>query len=603
LLEIILQVKDKNAKKELAKVDKQLDNVEKSAKDSSKGIKGFNADLLKMGAIAAGAVAGAVALGKALWNLGKRGAVVEQTEESFKGLLKQWNIAPELLEDLRKASRGTVDDMTLMSSTLTLVAGTSEDLGKAMLENAPRLLEIAKAANKLNPALGDTAFLYESVTSGIKRNSKLVLDNLGIVFNQTTAYEEYAKSIGKSTDELTDNERALATLSKVTEDAGQNLLDQAGGLDALTDASARAETAVANLKDELAKGFEPVIADVAEGFTGYMQEASMTEDVMKELERQFDRNLITLDEYHRLLNGLISGSMDANEVLESLTVVLGNTSVGFGDITDAVGFAEKGLLSIGENAAESVDGVSDLAFELENLALAAIGVDDPLASLGNTLVKEYQKAIKKTTDSVTQFERVKLLLKIQTGELTEAEKEQAYEMLGQLQRVEELTQAVEDGTVTQGAFQAALLDGNVTIDEFNTLMGDTIVIADEADRKFQDMQSSLEELAGKYNIDLDIKIKTYGEIPDVGGFAEKGIDIPDFQHGGSFVVPPGFVSQGLPISVHSGEHVQVTPKGQGGAGGVTQNITQNFHDEGAAALGMAVVREGSRSRLNSSMGR
>ena len=48
LLEIILRVKDKNAKKELGKVDKQLKNVDKSAQKSSKGIKNFDKMLGKL---------------------------------------------------------------------------------------------------------------------------------------------------------------------------------------------------------------------------------------------------------------------------------------------------------------------------------------------------------------------------------------------------------------------------------------------------------------------------------------------------------------------------------------------------------------------------
>jgi len=44
-------------------------------------------------------------------------------------------------------------------------------------------------------------------------------------------------------------------------------------------------------------------------------------------------------------------------------------------------------------------------------------------------------------------------------------------------------------------------------------------------------------------------------------------------------------------------------QGQAGAQVVNNYITQHFYDEGAAALGMAVVRNDSRNRLNSSMGR
>ena len=70
--------------------------------------------------------------------------------------------------------------MKLMSATSTLLAGTSGDLATALGNATPQLLEIAKAANKLNPSLGDTAFLYESIATGVKRASPMILDNLGL---------------------------------------------------------------------------------------------------------------------------------------------------------------------------------------------------------------------------------------------------------------------------------------------------------------------------------------------------------------------------------------------------------------------------------------
>jgi hypothetical protein len=80
---------------------------------------------------------------------------------------------------------------------------------------------------------------------------------------------------------------------------------------------------------------------------------------------------------------------------------------------------------------------------------------------------------------------------------------------------------------------------------------------------------------------------------------------PGGQHGLDMVVPPGFPNDSFPIWTSSGEHVSVTPKGQQrqGVSQFTQHITQHFYDEGAAALGLAVVRKGRREVLNASMGR
>ena len=45
---------------------------------------------------------------------------------------------------------------------------------------------------------------------------------------------------------------------------------------------------------------------------------------------------------------------------------------------------------------------------------------------------------------------------------------------------------------------------------------------------------------------------------------------PEFQHGGSFIVPSGYESRSFLMGVHSGEEVDVTPKGRSrGGGGAT----------------------------------
>lgn len=188
------------------------------------------------------------------------GAQVNQVAESFDRLNDSVFQTPDLLEKMRAASRGTIADMDLMRGVLTLVAGTSEETSKRLAESAPQLLEIAKAANKLNPTLGDTAFLYESISTGIKRNSKMILDNLGIVFSTEEAYAAYAESVGKAASELSEAERQQAFLN-ATMAAGANLIQQVGGdVDAQTDAFEQLATMAKQTGDDIKAGFAEAVA-------------------------------------------------------------------------------------------------------------------------------------------------------------------------------------------------------------------------------------------------------------------------------------------------------------------------------------------------------
>ncbi len=239
---------------------------DKGVKSTKSSLKDFGKSFLKAGAIAGAAGFAVYKAGQQIYAVGKRGAMVTQTADSFEYLSEKIGLAPDILEQLQKESKGTISDFELMSSTATLLAGTSDKLGKAMGDVTPQLMRIAKAANKLNPALGDTNFMYESLARGIKRNSPLILDNTGLVIKIGAANEAMAKQLGKSVEALSAEDKQMALLNATLE-AGDKLLAQVGGTtDSATDSFARFETEVANLKDEFSvlvgKGLTPTVSEI-----------------------------------------------------------------------------------------------------------------------------------------------------------------------------------------------------------------------------------------------------------------------------------------------------------------------------------------------------
>ena len=189
---------------------KATDKASGTFKEVGKSAKGMDIDLKGI-AVAGGAalgVLGAIAVaGKQAFEFGKQGAAITQTADSFDLLMEKVGATPGLLDDLRDASRGTISDFELMGSTATLLAGASGELATELANATPRLMEIAKAANKLNPALGDTAFMYNSIATGVKRAQPLILDNLGLTIKVGTANEQMAKKLGKTVEQLTASEK------------------------------------------------------------------------------------------------------------------------------------------------------------------------------------------------------------------------------------------------------------------------------------------------------------------------------------------------------------------------------------------------------------
>jgi hypothetical protein len=201
-------------------------------------------------------------IGQAAWELGKLGAQSLDTKDSFASMMSSVGLTTAMLDRMRKASGGTVDDLSLMQGANLALAGTSGKLAAAMAEAQPQMLEIARAAYKMNPALGSVDFLYQSLNTGIKRNSKMLIDNLGIVVNQTELQRNFAASIGKTVEQLTQQEQQLALLQGVLA-GGETLKAQVGGVDAMGDSFARMDTAISNLKMAIGEQLAPAIASLA----------------------------------------------------------------------------------------------------------------------------------------------------------------------------------------------------------------------------------------------------------------------------------------------------------------------------------------------------
>jgi len=123
-----------NAQHELDAVKSSLGGVEKSTKQADKSFGMMATNVIKQaGLMSAAAVGVGVAIKKG-FDFGKKGAVIDQTRESFERLGLS-------LDDMRKATNYTVDDMTLMSGALNLAAGASKQMQDKLLEANPMFLQ------------------------------------------------------------------------------------------------------------------------------------------------------------------------------------------------------------------------------------------------------------------------------------------------------------------------------------------------------------------------------------------------------------------------------------------------------------------------------
>jgi len=151
----------------------------------------------------------------------ERAMQLEGLTAAFEGLAGSMAKAEGIASAMNQAFRGTVDEVTMLEQ-----ANNAMLLGVA--STAKEFQFLASAGRRLGKAVGkDAAFGFESLVVGIGRQSRMMLDNLGIIVDTNKAYEEYAAQLGKTAQELTDAERKQAFMN-ATMDATREKMSRLG---------------------------------------------------------------------------------------------------------------------------------------------------------------------------------------------------------------------------------------------------------------------------------------------------------------------------------------------------------------------------------------
>lgn len=152
----------------------------------------------------------------------KIAAEVDSITKAFSSLSSTVGaVSTTFLTKLRTAVRGTVSDLELMRITNNAVL-----LG--VVETEEQFSELANVARRLGRAVGrGPTEAVDTLALGIGRQSRRILDNIGLIVRVEDAQKEYARSLGVSTAELTENEKRHAFLTS-TMDAARIKMAQLG---------------------------------------------------------------------------------------------------------------------------------------------------------------------------------------------------------------------------------------------------------------------------------------------------------------------------------------------------------------------------------------
>ena len=192
----------------------------------------------------------------------KLAAQFEGVERGFRNLAKSTGFSEQAFRKFKSATDGTINSIDLMTQ-----ANNAMLLG--IMDSEDQMAEMFDIAQRLAQSLGkDTTFGIESLVTGLGRQSKLMLDNLGIMIDVEKANEDYAESLNKSASSLTDQERKQAfvnaTMSSARDLVGQLGEEQLTAKDKFDKLSASVDDLKIVLGDVMLTAIEPFVDDLNE---------------------------------------------------------------------------------------------------------------------------------------------------------------------------------------------------------------------------------------------------------------------------------------------------------------------------------------------------
>lgn len=386
-------------------------------KDFRKGISNIDRSLSKMssGFTALGGVIGASFAVDAIREFGREAIELASQAEGVKRAFERLN-DPFLLGDLRKATKGTINDLELMKMAV-----------KAKNFNIPleQLGNLLGFAQQRATETGESIdYMAESIVLGIARKSIPILDNLG--FSATEVREEFKKTGDMATAVGNIIKRQMGEAGEVTMTTSEKIAQQ------------RAE--MENLKTEIGEELLPIYNDLLEIKLKFIRSMIPKESfgVDNKTIQELSNQLLIIEKRQKI------NERDLKNYPKNITY-------------------QKNVTRLADLHAATLEKLNQLLAHKNELEGAGQEDGDDPTEGKIEFTEEYIKAVRNATIATREFQREfgKLVQKFENSDLAtgpieniEEEIEDASEVLedfqGNLDRLQEKRQRLQEGFQQMG---------------------------------------------------------------------------------------------------------------------------------------------------------
>jgi type II secretory pathway pseudopilin PulG len=292
---------------------------------------------------------------------------LEALETAFNTLSGGGARASEALERLQEATNGTVSSMDLFQQ-----ANNAMILG--VTKNSDEMAEMFDMAQRLGRALGrDTRSSIESFVTGVGRQSRLMLDNIGLIVKSEVAYKAFASQVGKTTDELDEMEQKQAFLNAALV-AGEIAL-RGIGTETLSSADKlqQMSTELTEVRQRIGDELLPLVLEMTKA----------TKDFIEAIDGDDIRNAIAA------IETLTVAFVSFKAIATASQAILALLALSFPQVAIILGLAS---------------AIGTLGFQYQQASKQALDLRNAQNNV-NTAIKEARKALEDYSDFVSNFEK------------------------------------------------------------------------------------------------------------------------------------------------------------------------------------------------------
>lgn len=302
------------ALKDLDKLSKRVDKIDKDGQKSAKNVEqsyskmasSLSADFKKLGQV--------IGVTFAIDQVRRFAAESIRVAANLEGVERAFRRigSPQILEGLRKATRGTVSDLELMKNAVRA------SNFKIPLENLASLFKFAQARARETGESVD--YLVDSIILGIGRKSPLILDNLGI---SAVELRKRLRGVGVEAADVGD-------IAQIIGDIATEELEKMGEqADTTADKIAQINVVLENTKAIIGKALIVEISNLTDDFSG------LTEQVDKLLKTGED-----VSGWEKALSfglrSLTTGFRVVGSVAERTLLIVNGVKDGVGELAENV---------------------------------------------------------------------------------------------------------------------------------------------------------------------------------------------------------------------------------------------------------------------------